>query len=903
MVAGFIYQLAGPTFVGTDLGGASTGTGVTLTIQPGVTVAGVGLNSVLVVPRGNRLVADGTQAQPIIFTSGQDVGNPAATPTRAPFAGEADADPFTAEWGGIVINGRAPINTCNVAAQTATNFCQTEGEGGSGLYGGPLAADDSGTLRFVQVRYAGQIFSATNELNGIAFQGVGTGTDIEFLQVHNGADDGIEFFGGTVNSRFLVLTGADDDAFDFTFGFNGASQFVLIQHNQNLANTNTGIEADSQGSAPFTNNDALPRALPRLSNFTILGADVPVGTVSVSDIGALIRAGSGGRYANMVIARFPGGAIDIDGSSSFGQATSGALRFDSMFLANTPAFTSDTDNTSNNIAQFFSNTGANNGVGNVVGGTPSIATFINGPTEQAIAPFTQGSIDQFFINAPFIGAVNSALPFNASAPATSNWTSGWTFLLNPAPSCPANLTFEGSDPARANGTCVLSGEITQNTTLLASPNLRYELRGATFVGQDQGGAPAAPIVGAVPAILTVGPGVRIEAEQVTNSANTAVLVVRRGSQLVTLGTQAAPVVFTAEATPGFPAININSSVNLWGGLVLNGRAPINTCNGVFGGTNGADFCQTEGEGGSGLYGGNTVTDSSGALNFTRVEFAGQIFSATNELNGIAFQGTGSGTQVNFVQVHNNGDDGIEFFGGTTNARFLVVTGADDDSLDWTFGYNGAIQHAVTVHNPLQSNTNTGIEADSQGSTPFLNADALPRALPRLSNITLVGAPAPSTVSDIGALIRAGSGGQYANITIARFPGGGIDIDGSSSFAQAVAGALQFNSVFNTATPQFTSDSDNTSNNIGQFFSNTGATNGTNNSTGTSTLTGVGPNAADRPYINGANETAVPVTNPVPLDPTFTPAANIGGVLNGSAFNPTNPAASNWTLGWTVWLNQ
>lgn len=68
LVAGFIYQLAGPTFVGTDLGGASTGTGVTLTIQPGVTVAGVGLNSVLVVPRGNRLVADGTQAQPIIFT-------------------------------------------------------------------------------------------------------------------------------------------------------------------------------------------------------------------------------------------------------------------------------------------------------------------------------------------------------------------------------------------------------------------------------------------------------------------------------------------------------------------------------------------------------------------------------------------------------------------------------------------------------------------------------------------------------------------------------------------------------------------------------------------------------------------------------------------------------------------
>ena len=108
-------------------------------------------------------------------------------------------------------------------------------------------------------------------------------------------------------------------------------------------------------------------------------------------------------------------------------------------------------------------------------------------------------------------------------------------------------------------------------------------------------------------------------------------------------------------------------------------------------TGGTAECTKEGEANSGLFGGDDPTDSSGSLKYMVVKYAGSNVDPENQLNGIAFQGVGSGTEVDYVQVHNNLDDGIEFFGGNVSARHVVLTGNADDSLDWTDGWQGSIQ--------------------------------------------------------------------------------------------------------------------------------------------------------------------------------------------------------------------
>ena len=159
-----------------------------------------------------------------------------------------------------------------------------------------------------------------------------------------------------------------------------------------------------------------------------------------------------------------------------------------------------------------------------------------------------------------------------------------------------------------------------------SETYEYLLRGAVFVKNG--------------AILTIEPGVKIYGEQATNGT----LIIAQGSKIMAEGTASAPIVMSSDAFEG------SRARGQWGGLIINGSAPTNQ--GV-----------TFGEGDTGAFGGNDPTDSSGVLRYVRVEYAGIEFSPDNELNGIAFQGVGSGTVVDHVQVHMNQDDGVEMFGG------------------------------------------------------------------------------------------------------------------------------------------------------------------------------------------------------------------------------------------------
>ncbi|KAF0247623.1 MAG: putative lipoprotein, partial [bacterium] len=183
-------------------GGVFVRAGATLKIKAGTQIF-AGPRSFLVIDRGAKIIAKGKPAKPIVFTSAQDLGNRKR-----------------GDWGGLIINGFAPINNGDAKGEA-------DGEGNTGKYGGSNANDNSGILRYVRIEFAGFPLTPTNELNGVALQGVGRGTEIDYIQVTESGDDAIEFFGGTVNVKHLLLYGAMDDAFDWTGGWQGKAQFVL----------------------------------------------------------------------------------------------------------------------------------------------------------------------------------------------------------------------------------------------------------------------------------------------------------------------------------------------------------------------------------------------------------------------------------------------------------------------------------------------------------------------------------------------------------------------------------------------------------------------------------------------------------------------------------------------------
>ena len=171
-IPGLLYSLPGRVDVGTDLG-ASGGTGVTLTIDPGVVIFGSTGVSWLAVNRGNRINAVGTATQPIVFTSRDNVLG-------------LVTDDSQGQWGGVVLLGRAPITDCTVApnAEPGSASCerQTEGATDPAYFGGATPNDNSGTMKYVQIRYSGYVLSGNSELQALTTGGVGSGTVLEYIQ-------------------------------------------------------------------------------------------------------------------------------------------------------------------------------------------------------------------------------------------------------------------------------------------------------------------------------------------------------------------------------------------------------------------------------------------------------------------------------------------------------------------------------------------------------------------------------------------------------------------------------------------------------------------------------------------------------------------------------------------------
>ena len=235
------------------VGGDNANAG-TLRIESGTTVIGDDPEDFLVISRGSRIEALGTRNMPITLTAAADVTGGIGDPVNT-----------RGLWGGLVINGNAPINDCPEGATGGTAACVKEGEANSGLFGGADANDSSGILRYVVVKYAGSNVDPENQLNGIAFQGVGSGTEVDFIEVYNNLDDGVEFFGGTVSASHVVLVGNADDSLDWTDGWQGGIQYLHIEQSGSAGDNM--IEADNREG----DEQATPISEPYIANATLIG--------------------------------------------------------------------------------------------------------------------------------------------------------------------------------------------------------------------------------------------------------------------------------------------------------------------------------------------------------------------------------------------------------------------------------------------------------------------------------------------------------------------------------------------------------------------------------------------------------------------------------------------------------
>ncbi|NDH17192.1 MAG: hypothetical protein EBY48_09010, partial [Opitutae bacterium] len=295
--------------------------GATLTIEAGTTIkADVGSGDgapALIVTQGAKINAVGTASAPIVFTSVNDTGSNLTKDDKG-------------LWGGLIILGNAPINSnggSNADNSPLTNTIEgvptTSGISGKTIpasyaqYGGTNASDNSGILQYVSIRHGGAEIGAGNEINGLTLGGVGNGTTMDHIEIFANKDDGIEFFGGSVNAKYLTVAYVGDDSFDIDEGYNGHLQFLLSIQDEN---SNRAFEWD--GSTESDDRAADTSTLPShsaavISNVTAIGIGKD-GTSLHEDgnIGLEIRDNAGGQVWNSIFTEFAKSIMDVEKTDS-----------------------------------------------------------------------------------------------------------------------------------------------------------------------------------------------------------------------------------------------------------------------------------------------------------------------------------------------------------------------------------------------------------------------------------------------------------------------------------------------------------------------------------------------------------------------------------------------------------
>jgi len=259
--------------------------GAVLTVEPGATVKGniAAPASVLVVRPGGRINAVGTAGSPITWTSANTPG------TRA-----------KEDWGGVVLLGNAPVNEPGISIEGLVD----------GLFGGTEVDDFSGCMSYNRIQFSGRELSPDNELNLFQMAGVGNRTQLDHIQAHVGADDGIEWFGGTVNMSYVVASAAGDDSFDHQLGWTGGLQFGLI------AQRAVDVESGGSNGWEMDNSefgaDNLPRSAGKYCNVTAIGVKYSGDNPAVTNqFGVFSRRGNAMTIANSIVKDFRNGGYQM----------------------------------------------------------------------------------------------------------------------------------------------------------------------------------------------------------------------------------------------------------------------------------------------------------------------------------------------------------------------------------------------------------------------------------------------------------------------------------------------------------------------------------------------------------------------------------------------------------------
>jgi hypothetical protein len=409
-ITGLLYQMNGRVDVGCDggfsaptaaapfasttvgCGTLTADTNVTLTIAPGVILYGGTGQSWLAVNRGNKISAVGTASAPIVFTSRDNV------------LGLND-DNSQGQWGGVVLLGRAPVTDCSVGTTTA-GTCERDTEGAVDLarFGGADSSYNAGRMSYVQIRYSGYVLSANRELQALTTEGTGSGTVLDHIQSHNSSDDGAEFFGGSINFKYYIATGADDDSMDVDTGAQANFQYVLL-----LPKATKGdalFEIDSNGL-----ETDLPRTKLAVANFTAIQPQTSSDNEANDQAAALFRGNSDTTLVNGLIVTPQNECIRINGSGT----TPATLTARSVLMqCNATKYLGTGSVTAAQVAAAFGS-GTNN---NNDAYTPTLVSiFINGTNETAATATDPKTVNAFFDTTTWVGAVRNS---------TDTWYAGWT---------------------------------------------------------------------------------------------------------------------------------------------------------------------------------------------------------------------------------------------------------------------------------------------------------------------------------------------------------------------------------------------------------------------------------------------------------------------------------------------
>lgn len=348
-------------------GGLHVKEGATLTIEPGVTIIAQDDNQVdyILIEQGAKIDARGTASAPIVMTSNRK---------------EAGA------WGGLHICGKAPINAGTDA----------KSEIGDASYGGNDPADNSGVLQYIRVEYGGFTFSEEKEANGFTFYGVGNGTTVDHLQAYGGSDDGFEWFGGTVNVKYLISTNNTDDSFDWTEGWCGKGQFMVAYQ--------VSVECDALMECDNNDNNevAAPISHPVLANVTLVGNNS-----DENKRGVRLRAGTEVELYNAIVTG-KSNALTTETTHTEDALAKGTSKLQYVYLSSgvksdnkeVPVLYDQND---------FLAEANHNQVNYTFNLTDNFFGTIDGGLDAK-------SINSFFESAGYIGAIS----------ADNNWMAGWT---------------------------------------------------------------------------------------------------------------------------------------------------------------------------------------------------------------------------------------------------------------------------------------------------------------------------------------------------------------------------------------------------------------------------------------------------------------------------------------------